>query len=88
MNLIQRMPIPVPTSMPVFPRGNALRRLILVLPAALVLLALPRPAVATSVQVEMPGVSIEADEESDRVEVSLPGVSIRVSPPETRLDIP
>jgi len=87
MNLTQRMPIPVPTSMPVFLTGSGLRRLILVLPAALVLLALPRLAAATSVQVELPGVSVQADEESDKVEVGLPGVSIQVSPPETRLTV-
>ena len=82
MNLTQRMPIPVPISMPVFPRGNALRRLILVLPAALVLLALPRPAAATSIQVELPGVSVQADEESDKVEVRVPGVLVYVHEPQ------
>lgn len=81
------MPIALPASMSVSSRGSALRRLILLLPAALLLLALPRPAAATSVQVELPAVSVEADEESDKVEVSLPGVSIQVSPPETRLTV-
>lgn len=73
------MPIALPASMSVSSRGSALRRLILLLPAALLLLALPRPAAATSVQVELPAVSVEADEESDKVEVSLPGASIRVN---------
>ena len=43
MNLTRPMPIPVLTSMPVFPRGNALRRLILALPVALALLVLQLP---------------------------------------------
>jgi len=87
MNLRQRMPLLTPTYLPVSSRGSALRRLILLLPAALLLLALPRPAAATSVQVELPAVSVEADEESNEVEVSLPGASIQVSPPETRLTV-
>jgi len=81
------MPLLTPTYLPVSSRGSALRRLILLLPAALLLLALPRPAAATSVQVELPAVSVEADEESNEVEVSLPGASIQVSPPETRLTV-
>jgi len=78
MNLTRPMPIPVLTSMPVFPRGNALRRLILALPVALALLVLPRPAAATSAQVAVPGVSVTTDEEGE-TEVRLPGMSLRVN---------
>ena len=76
MNLRHRMPIPVPTSMPVFPRGNALRRLLLALPAVL-LFALPLSA-ASSAQVEVPGVSVTTDDEGN-TEVSIPSVSVRVN---------
>ena len=84
MNQTQRMPNPVPTSMLVFPQGNALRRLILILPVGLLFLALPRLAAATSAKVELPGISVQADEESGSAKVSLPGLSVEVSPPETR----
>jgi len=79
MNLRQRMPILAPASLPVSSRVNALRCLLLALTAALLLLALPRPAAATSAQVELPGVSVQADEESNEVNVRIPGVSVRVN---------
>jgi len=85
MNLRYREMIPASNFMPVFLRGSTFRRLILLLPAALLLFALPPPANAASVEVQQPGVSVEVNEESQEVDVSLPGLSVAVLPAETRL---
>lgn len=85
MNLRHRVVIPASNFMPVFSHGSTLRRLMLLLPAALFLFSLPSTANAASVEVELPAVSVEVDEESQEVDVSLPGLSVEVLPAETQL---